>query len=69
MNTIIVSIFIVSGIDLSRYLGGVRNFGEFGFGLTRSQFPSTKNGINSHLSITAGLDPYSLRFSHVVNGV
>ena len=69
MNTIIVSLLVVSGIAFSRDLGDVRYFGEFGFGLTRSQFPSTKNGINSHLSITAGPEPYYLRISHAVNGV
>ena len=64
---IFIILFPLSLTSQERNLVAV--YGEFGFGLSNSNFPSSNSGINSNLSVSVETNKWLLRLTHKVNGV
>jgi len=69
MNKYITLILLLTSTLFSQERNHVRFYGEVGFGVSNSQFPSDNSGINSNLSLSIGNINWLVSLTRRVNGV
>jgi hypothetical protein len=69
MNKYLIYILFFTSLSFSQEQHHINFYGEIGFGVSNSNFPSHNSGINSNLSASIGNNNWLMRLTHKVNGI